>query len=215
VDGPDIYIAVHDYDARTDSEMSFKKGERLKLKDIKARNNWWRVERLINGQIGWAPSNYIAQSQGHEARPWYHGPISRSEAEYSLKNGIDGSFLVRESETNPGDHSISLKNEGLPYHYRIRKNAEGKLYILDEISFSSLIELVEYHSKKSDGLCVCLKYAVTKDKRVVYGASELGDQWELDRDEIELGKKIRIWTIRRSLQRYVGEIQHGCCSKDV
>lgn len=58
------------------------------------------------------------------------------------------------------DHSISLKNEGLPYHYRIRKNAEGKLYILDEISFSSLIELVEYHSKKSDGLCVCLKYAV-------------------------------------------------------
>lgn len=37
----------------------------------------------------------------------YHGPISRSEAEYSLKNGIDGSFLVRESETNPGVRSYT------------------------------------------------------------------------------------------------------------
>ena len=74
-EGVDIYIAIHDYTARTDSEMSFQKGEHLKLKDIKARNNWWRVERLINGQIGWAPSNYIAQSQGHEARPWFHGPV--------------------------------------------------------------------------------------------------------------------------------------------
>ena len=61
---------------------------------------------------------------------------------------------MRESETNPGDHSISLKNEGIPYHYRIRKTPQGKLFILDEISFSDLIELVEYHSKKSDGLVI-------------------------------------------------------------
>jgi hypothetical protein len=38
--------------------------------------------------------------------------ISRNAAEYNLRNGIDGSFLVRESESNPGENSISLRFEG-------------------------------------------------------------------------------------------------------
>ena len=49
----------------------------------------------------------------------YHGPISRNAAEYLLSSGINGSFLVRESESSPGQCSISLRCEGRVYHYRI------------------------------------------------------------------------------------------------
>lgn len=45
--------------------------------------------------------------------------MSRSESEYLLSHGINGSFLVRESETSIGQFSISLRHEGRVFHYRI------------------------------------------------------------------------------------------------
>ena len=49
----------------------------------------------------------------------YHGKVSRSESEYLLSSGINGSFLVRESETSIGQFSISVRHDGRVYHYRI------------------------------------------------------------------------------------------------
>ena len=59
----------------------------------------------------------------------YHGPISRNAAEYLLSSGINGSFLVRESESSPGQCSISLRCEGRVYHYRINDDVDGKKYV--------------------------------------------------------------------------------------
>ena len=39
-------------------------------------------------------------------------------------SGINGSFLVRESESSPGQRSISLRYEGRVYHYRIQLGLE-------------------------------------------------------------------------------------------
>jgi hypothetical protein len=57
----------------------------------------------------------------------YHGKVSRSEAEYLLSSGINGSFLVRESETSPGLFSISVRHDGRVYHYRISEDTSGKV----------------------------------------------------------------------------------------
>jgi len=62
-----------------------------------------------------------------EKHSWYHGPISRNAAEYLLSSGINGSFLVRESESSPGQRSISLRYEGRVYHYRINEDNDGKV----------------------------------------------------------------------------------------
>lgn len=63
-----------------------------------------------------------------EKHSWYHGPISRNAAEYLLSSGINGSFLVRESESSPGQRSISLRYEGRVYHYRINEDtSDGKV----------------------------------------------------------------------------------------
>lgn len=41
---------------------------------------------------------------------WYYGRISRADAESLLKQqNSDGAFLIRESESCPGDFSLSVK----------------------------------------------------------------------------------------------------------
>ncbi|VUZ43643.1 unnamed protein product [Hymenolepis diminuta] len=57
--------------------------------------------------------------------PWYHGSVSRQAAEQLLRSGITGSYLVRESESAPGQLSVTVRNLGRVYHYRISRDTCG------------------------------------------------------------------------------------------
>lgn len=92
----------------------------------------------------------------------YHGRISRNAAEYLLSSGINGSFLVRESESSPGQRSISLRHEGRVYHYRISQDNDGKVFVTAESRFQTLAELVHHHSMHADGLITQLLYPAPK-----------------------------------------------------
>lgn len=46
--------------------------------------------------------------------PWFHGPISRRQAERLLTK--DGDFLVRESSTTPGQYVLTGQQGGQPKH---------------------------------------------------------------------------------------------------
>uniref|UniRef100_W5MF18 SHC (Src homology 2 domain containing) transforming protein 2 n=1 Tax=Lepisosteus oculatus TaxID=7918 RepID=W5MF18_LEPOC len=46
--------------------------------------------------------------------PWYHGRVSRRDAEKLL--AMDGDFLVRDSVTNPGQYVLTGMHSGLPKH---------------------------------------------------------------------------------------------------
>lgn len=102
-------------------------GEKLRVLGYNQNGEWSEV-RSKNGQ-GWVPSNYITPVNSLEKHSWYHGPVSRSAAEYLLSSLINGSFLVRESESSPGQLSISLRYEGRVYHYRINTTSDGKVRI--------------------------------------------------------------------------------------
>lgn len=86
---------------------------------------WCEVKNRA-GDVGWVPSNYIAPVNSLDKFSWYHGLISRNASEYLLSSGINGSFLVRESESSPGQRSISVRFEGRVYHYRITED-DGKV----------------------------------------------------------------------------------------
>lgn len=101
-------------------------GEKLRVLGYNQNGEWSEV-RSKNGQ-GWVPSNYITPVNSLEKHSWYHGPVSRSAAEYLLSSLINGSFLVRESESSPGQLSISLRYEGRVYHYRINTASDGKVF---------------------------------------------------------------------------------------
>lgn len=46
--------------------------------------------------------------------PWYHGKMSRRDAEKLLQ--MDGDFLVRDSITNPGQYVLTGMHSGQPKH---------------------------------------------------------------------------------------------------
>lgn len=103
-------------------------GEKLRVLGYNHNGEWCEAQTK-NGQ-GWVPSNYITPVNSLEKHSWYHGPVSRNAAEYLLSSGINGSFLVRESESSPGQRSISLRYEGRVYHYRINTASDGKVRTL-------------------------------------------------------------------------------------
>ena len=59
--------------------------------------------------------------------PWYHGSVSRQSGEHLLRSGITGSFLVRASESAPGQLSVTVRHLGRVYHYRISQDNHGSV----------------------------------------------------------------------------------------
>ncbi|XP_036891110.1 tyrosine-protein kinase ABL2 isoform X12 [Sturnira hondurensis] len=186
---PNLFVALYDFVASGDNTLSITKGEKLRVLGYNQNGEWSEV-RSKNGQ-GWVPSNYITPVNSLEKHSWYHGPVSRSAAEYLLSSLINGSFLVRESESSPGQLSISLRYEGRVYHYRINTTADGKVYVTTESRFSTLAELVHHHSTVADGLVTTLHYPAPKcNKPTVYGVSPIHDKWEMERTDITMKHKL-------------------------
>lgn len=73
---------------------------------------------------------------------WFHGKISREQAEYLLHPKEDGLFLVRESTNFPGDYTLCVCFEGKVQHYRIMYKG-SQLTIDEEEFFDNLSQLVE------------------------------------------------------------------------
>uniref|UniRef100_UPI0035900717 growth factor receptor-bound protein 2 isoform X1 n=1 Tax=Myxine glutinosa TaxID=7769 RepID=UPI0035900717 len=136
-------IAKYDFNATADDELSFKRDDVLKVLNEDCDQNWYKAE--LNGKDGFIPKNYI------EMKPhvWFRGKISRAKAEELLnRQKFDGAFLVRDSESAPGDFSLSVKFGNDVQHFKVLRDGAGK-YFLWVVKFSSLNELVEYHRTTS------------------------------------------------------------------
>lgn len=89
----------------------------------------------------------------HERMPWFHGKITREDSESRLQNGShsNGKFLVRQRDAK-GSFALCLLHDGHVMHYRIDRDAAGKLSIPDGKKFDTIWQLVEHYSYKPDGL---------------------------------------------------------------
>ncbi|XP_030746263.1 uncharacterized protein LOC115875056 isoform X2 [Sitophilus oryzae] len=90
----------------------------------------------------------IDTSQPLENQGWFHGSITRVEAENVLRALKEGSFLVRNSESIKNDYSLSLKSARGFMHMRIQKNGESGSFILGQFSkpFASIPEMIRHFS---------------------------------------------------------------------
>lgn len=84
------------------------------------------------------PSNMLKQL---EQEQWYHGAISRKDAEFLMRN--DGEFLVRESQGSPGQYVLTGMQSGLIKHLLL-VDPEGVVRTKDK-TFESVSHLVNYH----------------------------------------------------------------------
>ncbi|CAH2050675.1 unnamed protein product, partial [Iphiclides podalirius] len=85
---------------------------------------------------------------------WFHGKISRETAEKLLKEeGEDGVFLVRESNTSPGDYVLSVLHQGEVVHYQIRRHGEDAFFSIEEhTTVHGLDTLIQHYRGDSNGL---------------------------------------------------------------
>lgn len=188
-----IFVALYDYDARTDEDLSFRKGEHLEILND-TQGDWWLARSKATKQEGYIPSNYVAKLKSIEAEPWYFGKIKRIEAEKKLllPENDHGAFLIRDSESRRNDYSLSVRDGDTVKHYRIRQLDEGGFFIARRTTFRTLQELVEHYSKDADGLCVNLrKPCIQIEKPVTGGLSHsTRDQWEIDRNSLKFVRKL-------------------------
>ncbi|XP_072941522.1 tyrosine-protein kinase Shark isoform X2 [Epargyreus clarus] len=96
---------------------------------------------------------------------WFHGKISRDTAEKLLKEeGEDGVFLVRESNTSPGDYVLSVLHQGEVVHYQIRRHGEDAFFSIEEhTTVHGLDTLIQHYRGDSNGLVTRLSVVCKGD----------------------------------------------------
>nr|CAB3250832.1 growth factor receptor-bound protein 10-like [Phallusia mammillata] len=131
--------------------------------ELEQQTSWRR--KLINRTLacsGMDRAGYVGNSAPpreaawftraiHQTQPWYYGKISREEANEEIqRNGnIDGTFLIRESQTIAGGTVVTLCHNQKPRHIpitRVEKNGQC-FYTIDngDTRFIDLIQFVDFY----------------------------------------------------------------------
>uniref|UniRef100_A0A0B7B4T0 SH2 domain-containing protein n=1 Tax=Arion vulgaris TaxID=1028688 RepID=A0A0B7B4T0_9EUPU len=123
---------------KDDIPHSLLKREKSSRSEIKeAAVNWFRETQIDNVTV--PNQNRFAE--------WFHGLISRSEAERLLKYRTVGCYLIRVSERLFG-YTLSFKAETRCRHYMIDQLKNGKFIIIGEPKVHrSLHDMILYHRK--------------------------------------------------------------------
>uniref|UniRef100_A0A8C9VZ37 Tyrosine-protein kinase n=1 Tax=Scleropages formosus TaxID=113540 RepID=A0A8C9VZ37_SCLFO len=155
--GVTLFVALYDYEARTEDDLSFRKGEKFQILNS-TEGDWWEARSLTTCGTGYIPSNYVAPVDSIQAEDWYFGKLGRKDAERQLlSNGNPrGTFLIRESETTKGAFSLSIRDwddikGDHVKHYKIRKLDSGGYYITTRAQFETLQQLVRHYSGTWNG----------------------------------------------------------------
>ncbi|XP_068445248.1 GRB2-related adapter protein-like isoform X2 [Clinocottus analis] len=134
-------VALFSFAGSGADEICFQKGDIIKVTEMEEDSCWVTAE--IQGKRGYVPENYISLLP----YPWFAGRVSRLEAEKLLHRQDTGVFLVRESESAPGEFSVSVSYGERVEHFRVLEGG-GQYCIWDE-SFRSLNRLVDFYRTHS------------------------------------------------------------------
>lgn len=109
-----------------------------KPKSRQAIVDWFRVEELPRG-TGLDPKTNLPA-------PWFHGIISREQADELLQNKPSGSFLVRISERIWGYTVSYVVGDGTTKHFLIERIPEGYQFLgTNQVVHRHLFDLITYH----------------------------------------------------------------------
>eukprot|EP01090_Pellita_catalonica_P020204 TRINITY_DN7109_c0_g2_i1.p1 TRINITY_DN7109_c0_g2~~TRINITY_DN7109_c0_g2_i1.p1 ORF type:complete len:178 (-),score=21.22 TRINITY_DN7109_c0_g2_i1:50-583(-) len=91
---------------------------------------------------------------------YFHGFLDTDEAKAILDGRQDETFLVRFSSSSPGSLTISKISSGVITHQRIHHPPNKEGYVINDSSYSSLLELIlaERHSLSLSWACKGSKF---------------------------------------------------------
>uniref|UniRef100_A0A336K0U3 CSON003708 protein n=1 Tax=Culicoides sonorensis TaxID=179676 RepID=A0A336K0U3_CULSO len=81
---------------------------------------------------------------------WYWGNLNRTAAQRRLKGKPNGSFLVRNSQTEKNQFTLSFRSAGVTLHCRINLDEEKNWSYIEESKFTSPVELILETMRRSE-----------------------------------------------------------------
>lgn len=134
----------------------------------KSKNKSKKPQGLRMGEVQSALPSPPPTSPGPDSlrdSEWFHGEISRAEAELLLED--EGDFLVRESKSQPGQFVLSGVQGGHPRHLLL-VDPQGQVRTKDKV-FENVEQLIAYHQENdlpiiSSGSSVKIKHPVINVK---------------------------------------------------
>ncbi|NXA08564.1 SH21A protein, partial [Sapayoa aenigma] len=109
-----------------------------------------------------------------DALPIYHGRITREAGEkLLLEAGMDGSYLLRDSETIPGAYCLCVLHEGYVYTYRVSQTETGSWSAetapgVQRRLFRKVRNLISAFQKPNQGIVTPLQHPVVKHRNATY-----------------------------------------------
>uniref|UniRef100_A0A8C7MT05 Phosphoinositide-3-kinase, regulatory subunit 2 (beta) n=1 Tax=Oncorhynchus kisutch TaxID=8019 RepID=A0A8C7MT05_ONCKI len=161
-----------------DKRMNSLKPDLIQLRKIRDQYLVWLTQKgtrqkSINEWLGIkneAEDSYslVEEDEGsphHDECTWYVGDIKRTQAEELLRDKCDGTFLIRESQTQKGSYACSVVVDGDAKHCVIYKTDKGYGFAEPYNLYGSLKDLVLHYKQESlvqhnDQLNVTLAYPV-------------------------------------------------------
>uniref|UniRef100_A0A4W5N2S6 Tyrosine-protein kinase n=1 Tax=Hucho hucho TaxID=62062 RepID=A0A4W5N2S6_9TELE len=176
--GVTLFVALYDYEARTEDDLSFRKGEKFQIINS-TEGDWWDARSLTTGGNGYIPSNYVAPVDSIQAEDWYFGKLGRKDAERQLlfTGNPRGTYLIRESETTKGNLE------------RLSGRHCNRIKTIQRIK---LVEMMsEYFPERAAGLCCRLVVPCHKGMpRLTDLSVKTKDVWEIPRESLQLIKRL-------------------------
>nr|XP_004650388.2 GRB2-related adapter protein 2 [Jaculus jaculus] len=133
-------VAKFDFMASGEDELSFHTGDVLKI--LSNQEEWLKAE--LGSQEGYVPKNFI----DIQFPEWFHEGLSRHQAENLLVSKEVGCFIIRASQSSPGDFSVSVRHEDDVQHFKVMRDNKGNYFLWTE-KFPSLNKLVDYYRTTS------------------------------------------------------------------
>ncbi|KAG5894052.1 hypothetical protein JTB14_037894 [Gonioctena quinquepunctata] len=138
-------------------------------------------------------------------RLWFHGHLSGKEAEkLMLDRGKNGSFLVRESQRNPGDFVLSVRTDDKVTHVMIRCTSDNRYDVGGGEQFNSLADLIEHYKRnpmvETSGTVVHLKQPFNATRINASGIHSRVKQLQSENEASSFGKA-GFWDEFESLQQ--------------
>ncbi|RXN15495.1 tyrosine- kinase CSK-like protein [Labeo rohita] len=150
-------VAKYNFQGSTEQDLPFCKGDLLTIIGVTKLTFWSQKPRINSVAVECFCMWFIAKICDKKGKQingsnsflivcvfvrWFHGKITRDQAERLLYPPETGLFLVRESTNYPGDYTLCVSCDGKVEHYRIIYHG-GKLSIDEEEYFDNLMQLVE------------------------------------------------------------------------